>query len=246
MTDQQPLSGRMLLYERPELLSKEDHGHLGLRNLAQPFSYARDLRAVPLVTTEFRTVQRHGPVVFTEGDNPVPVAVLGVLEDRNLFVDNNGQWQVPGYVPAYLRCYPFALATADTDRYALVFDRTADMIGDKPDMPFFEGAELSQPMQRRLEMCRTYQAERQQTEGFCETLKRLNLLVPQQAVHSVDGEDRVIARYLAVHRERLMTLDNDVLADWFRNGSLAAIVAHLFSLDNFAELVRLRQGRGAA
>jgi hypothetical protein len=246
MTDQQPLSGSMLLYERPELLSKEDHGHLGLRKLAQPFAFARDLRAVPLVTTEFRSVQRHCPVVFTESDNPVPVAVLGVLEDRNLLVDDQGQWQVPGYVPAYLRCYPFALADADAGRYALVFDRAADIVGDDPDAAFFEGDELSQPMQKRLEMCRTYQAERQQTAAFCEMLKRLDLLVPQQAVHTVDGADRLIARYLAVHRDRLMTLDKDVLVDLFRGGSLAAIVAHLFSLDNFTELVRLRQQRGAA
>lgn len=242
MTEQQPLSGSMLLYERPELLTREEHGHLGLRRLAQPFSFARELRAVPLVTTEFRTVQRHGPVVFTNTDKPVPVAVVGILEDLNLFVDDQGQWQVPGYVPAYLRCYPFALAAA-AEQYALVFDRTADMVGDDPDVPFFEGKELSPAIQKRLETCRTYQAERQQTEAFCERLQRLDLLVPQQAVHSVDGEDRLIAQYLAVHRERLMALDKDVLADLFRDGSLAAILAHLFSLDNFSELVRLRQKR---
>jgi hypothetical protein len=245
MADQQSLSGSMLLYERPELLTKEDHGHLGLRKLAQPFSFARKARAVPLMVSEFRTAQRHCPVVFTERENPVPMAVLGVLDNLNLFVDDNGQWQVPGYIPAYLRCYPFALAIAATDRHALAFDRTADMVSEQPDVPLFEGEELSKPVQERLELCRTYQAERQRTEAFCRILKRLDLLAHQEAKHTVDGQERSIARYFGVDRNKLMDLDKDVVDQLFRDGSLGAIVAHLFSLDNFDELLRLRQRRGA-
>lgn len=236
----------MLLYERPELLSKEDHGHLGLRNLPQPFAFARDARAVPLVVSEFRSVQRYCPVVFTEREDPVPLAVLGIQEDRNLLIDDKGQWQVPGYIPAYLRCYPFALATAATDRYALVLDRSADMVSDQPDVPFFEDGELSRPVQQRLDLCRNYQTEVQRTEAFCKTLKRLDLLVEQQVNHTIDGQEQLVAHYFAVHWDRLMALEKDVVAELFQSGSLAAILAHLFSLDTFTELVRLRQRLGAA
>lgn len=246
MTDQQPLSGSMLLYERPELLSKEAHGHLGLRNLAQPFSFARDVRAVPLMVSEFRSAQRHCPVVFTELENPTPIALLGVLENRNLLIDDDGRWQVPGYVPAYLRCYPFALATTATDRYALVFDRAAAMVGEQPDVPFFVADELSQPVQERLDLCSTYQAETERTEAFCKMLKRHDLLVEQQANHTIDGQEQPIAHYIGVNRDKLMALDKDIVAELLRNGALGAIVAHLFSMDNFVEFVRLRQRRGAA
>lgn len=236
----------MLLYERPELLSREEHGHLGLRDLAQRFSFARDVRAVPLMVSEFRSIHRYCPVVFSDLEHPVPMAVLGVLENRNLFVDDAGQWQVPGYVPAYLRRYPFALATAASDRYALVFDRAADVVTDRPDVPFFEGDELSPPLQERLELCRTYQAERERTEAFCNTLKRLDLLVQHQATYSVDGEQQTIARFVTVDPDRLMALDADTAARLLRDGSLGAMLAQVFSLDNFEEIVRLRQQRGAA
>jgi hypothetical protein len=146
-------------------------------------------------------------------------------------------------VPGYLRCYPFALATASTDRYAMVFDRTADMVGEQPDVPFFEGNALSQPVQERLELCRTYQTERQRTEAFCSTLKRHDLLVQQQANHTVDGQEETIARYFAVEWDRVMSLEKDTIAELLHNGAVAAILAHLFSLDNFAELVQLRQRR---
>jgi hypothetical protein len=244
MTGQQPLTGSMFLYDRPELLSREDHGHLGLQNFAQPFSFARNVRAVPLMVSEFRSAQRYCPVVFSDSDDPVPMAILGILEDRNLLLDDEGRWRVPGYVPAYLRCYPFALANTATDRFALVIDRAAAMVSDRPEVPFFAGDGLSQPVQDRLELCRTYQAERQRTEAFCSTLKRLDLLVRQEVNHTIDGNEQTIGRYVTVHRDRLMALDRDIIAELHRDGSLAAIVALLFSLDNFDELVRLHQRRG--
>lgn len=246
MTDPQPLSGSMPLYGQPELLSREDHGHLGLRNVAQPFSFSREARSVPVMASEFRSAQRFSPIVFTNGDDPVPVALLGVLENRNLFLDDQGGWQVPGYIPAYLRCYPFALASTSNNRYVLVVDRAADMVSEQPDVPFFEGDDLSAPVQEKLELCRTYKEEKDRTAVFCSTLKRLELLVPQEANNTIDGEPRTLARYFVVDRERLLKLDKDTIDGLLRDGTLGAIFAHLYSLDGFDELVRLRQLRNAS
>lgn len=246
MTDTQPIQGSMLLYERPELLSKEDHDHLGLRELPQPFAFARDVRSIPVVINEFRSLQRYCPIVFSEDETPVPLAVLGVVENRNLFVDEDGRWAVPGYIPAYLRCYPLTLANAAEDRYALVFDRAADMVSEQPDVPFFDASgELSPPLQQRLELCQNYFAERQRTASLCARLEELELLVQQQASHTVDGQERTIARYRVVDQDKLLALDADTVKGLFQDGSLAAIIAHLFSLETFSELVRLRQARPA-
>lgn len=238
--DQQSISGTMPLYARPELLTKEDHGHLGLRNLDHPFAFARNARSVPLMVSEFRSAQRFCPVVFTDRENPFPVAALGILENRNLFIDDQGRWLVPGYIPAYLRCYPFALASTTADRFALVVDRDAEMVSDTPDVPFFEGNDPSPGIQERIELCRTYKAEKERTEAFCSTLKRLDLLVEQEANNEIDGQVRPIAQYAVVDRDRLMKLDAETINGLFRDGSLGAIMAHLFSLDGFDELVRLR------
>jgi hypothetical protein len=234
----------MPLYERPELLTPEDHGHLGLRNLPQPLAFAREARAVPLMVTEFRSAQRYCPIVFTDREKPFPMAALGVVEQRNLLMNESGEWRVPGYIPAYLRCYPFALATMADGRYAMVVDRAADVVSDQPDVPFFENGDLSGPLQERLELCRTYKAEKERTEAFCAMLERLDLLVQQEATHSIGGEERIVARYFVVSSDKLMKLDKDTIDTMFRDGSLAAILAHLFSLDSFEELVRLRQLRG--
>ena len=46
--------------------------------------------AVPLMVSEFRNAQRHCPIIFSDREKPVPLAVLGVLENRNLLIDDDG------------------------------------------------------------------------------------------------------------------------------------------------------------
>ncbi len=237
------ISGNMLLYGRPELLAKEDHGHLGLRIGERPFEFARKTRAVPIVVSEFRSAQKYGPIVFSEGENPIPFAVTGLLDSDNLFVDEAGRWAVPGYVPAYLRCYPFALATAAEDRYAVVVDRDADVIGEEWEPGLFENGEISAVVQQRIDLCRNYEAEKQRTRAFCERLKELDLFTPQQAAYTIDGKEQTVARYRAVDHRKLEGLAADVVNELFRDGSLGFVFAHLYSLDSWPELVRRREAR---
>lgn len=245
-TDANPVSGSMLFYERPQLLANEDHAHLGLRPLDKPFEFARKARAIPVVAGEFVSIQKHCPIVFHGAAAPAPVAVVGIGEDDNLFVEESGDWSIPGYIPAYVRCYPFALAAAAEERYAVVFDRAAPMVSGEPEVPFFQGQEIAPPIQERIDFCRSYEAEKQRTRTLVDTLKRLDLLTSQQATRTVDGQEQVVARYLAVDRTKLQALDPGTVSELFRDGSLAFIIAHLFSLENFSELLRRRELRAAA
>ena len=102
--------GQKLFYRQPELLNHEAHGSLGLRMPERPFEFARKSRALPLTLSEIASAQKHFPIVFSDLDNPVPLAVVGTLDDVNLFIDEQGQWERETYIPAYVRCYPFALA----------------------------------------------------------------------------------------------------------------------------------------
>lgn len=242
-----PVSGSMFLYRKPELLAKEDHGHLGLTPVPGAFGFARGARAIPLVMSEFRTVQRFCPIVFSSAQKPQPLAVVGLEEGANLLVDDAGNWATPGYVPAYLRCYPFALAGAAENRFAVVFDRSAAAVSEEPEVPFFDGDEIAAPIRKRVEFCRSYEAEKQRTQELGSTLERLELLTPQTANQEVDGRQQTIARYFAVDQNRLQQLDPETLAEIFRDGTLAAILAHLFSLGTFGDLMNRRlAGAGAA
>ena len=255
MNDQRPdretvasaeLEGRMYLYEQPEPLSKEDHGHLGLAKLANPFAFASSIRMVPVLFSEIASAQKHYPVVFSELKNPMPVAVLGVLEDVNLFVDATGRWDPACYVPSYLRRYPFAFARRSEEQFAIVIDRAAAIISDNPEYPFFDGDELTENTREMMEFCSKYETERLRTVEFCNRLKDLDLLVAQQIGHRPDGEEEEpVARYVTVDVDKLNDLDADALREMHLNGVLAAIYAQVFSLENWNRLLdrraRLRQ-----
>ena len=242
-TEELPFDGTMYLYEQPELLDKGKHGDLGISKVDRPFEFARNAQAVPIVASEILTVQKHYPVVFSSADNPVLLAALGVLDNVNLFVDENGKWEKDSYIPAYLRCHPIAYAMQPDKRYAVVIDRAAAVISDSPDEPFFDGDKLTPQTQARVEFFSKYDAERERTAVFCARLRDLGLLSGQSAVHHFAEKDEEIASYVAVDTSKLENLDKDALHELHREGTLTAIFGHVFSIENWHGLIERRRRR---
>jgi hypothetical protein len=236
------LSGRRFLYTQPELLTPEQHAGLGLRTPEAPWAFAAAAEAVPLTVTEFRSAQRHFPIVFTGGEQPMPLAITG-LGGRNLFVDPDGQWDPLAYVPAYLRCHPLALATAQDEQFAVVLDRSSAAVSDAPDLPFFEDGTLSEGMRERIRFCQAYDGEVERTRVFCQRLRELDLLAMQSVGRDVDGEREDLARYAAVEPKRLQGVEATALASLRDDGALAAVFAHFFSLDLWNDLLRRQAQR---
>ena len=240
------LEGQMYLYKQPELLNHQMHGSLGLSRPERPFDFARNARVLPLTLPEMTNAQMFYPIIFTELENPVPFAVVGASDDINLFVDEGGQWQPDVYVPAYVRCYPFSLAAGGDEQYAVVIDRAADAINDNPQQPFFDGESVTPQTQALIDFCGRYDAERRMTVEFGKRLNELGLLAGHTATRtSPGGEQETIANYIAVDRAKLAELDRDALDELMKNGYLACIFAHLFSLENWPRLSE-RRGRRAA
>ena len=78
------LAGNVLFYSRPEPLSSDMHGKLGLRRIDRPFAFAAGAQAVPLTVTEFGVAALSYPIIFA-GDRHQPLAVMGVSGEANMF-----------------------------------------------------------------------------------------------------------------------------------------------------------------
>jgi hypothetical protein len=242
---EQTPDGKMMFYKQPELLNHQVHGALGLVKPERPFEFARKTRAVPVTVPEFQVAQKSFPIIFSELDNPMPLAVVGRADDINLFVDADGNWAPGVYIPAYVRRYPFALATRSEDQFVVVVDRAADSVSETPEQPFFDGEKLTPQTQSLIDFCGQYDAEIRATAHFGVRLRELGLLTGQQVSRkNPDGEDEVIANYVAVDVDKLNKLEGDVLQELFKNGYLSAIFAHLFSLENWQRVLdrHVRQG----
>ena len=109
------LSGTVMLYGKPELLSKEAHGSLGLNAAPTRFGFAVGAHMCPLTVPEFGPASLSFPIIFV-GDEYSPVAVLGLSEGQNLFATPEAGYEVDTYIPCYIRRYPFVLPGSEPAR----------------------------------------------------------------------------------------------------------------------------------
>ena len=233
------IEGKMLLYSQPELLTVQDHGQLGINVSAQSYDSVRSVRAIPITAAELPSAQRNYPIVFSGLQEPMLLAIVGLRGGSNLFVKENGKWDENAYIPAYVRCHPFALAPRPDDNYAVVIDRAASIVSDNAEQPIFDGKKLTPPIQARVDFCVQFDAHSRATKAFCDKLAELKLLSGQEATFKPDdsNEERTIASYVAVDFDKLKELDAEMLKQLFLDGTLAAIYAHRFSLDNWFRLL---------
>ncbi|MEQ1930339.1 MAG: SapC family protein [Parvularculaceae bacterium] len=240
------VTGSMLFYQRPELLNKETHGALGLVAAEKPFGFCSKTRALPVNITEVALAQRHYPIVFTTKENPVMIAVVGVIDDVNLFVDDKGMWDAGAYVPAYVRRYPFAVANENGgDRFAVVIDTAHEGFVRDGGQALFANDQPAEGTTRAIDFCKMFENERVMTQRSMEILQKFDLLSPQQANFTPEGqtEQAVFAEYWGVDAERLGKLpDNQILELW-KSGLMPVIFAHLMSFSNWRELLNRRSQR---
>ena len=117
-----------LFYNDLMPLNSRDHANWKSKSL-DAASWLVGQHAIPLTVDEFVQAQRDFPIVFSSGENPLPLALMGLNEGVNTFVEDDGKIDDPIYMPAYIRRYPFMLArlTQETDDLSLCFDPTADV-----------------------------------------------------------------------------------------------------------------------
>lgn len=239
------VSGQMFLYKEPELLTPETHASMGFTPAERPFDFVRDERVIPLTMTEFSSAQRNYPIIFANLENPLPLAVTGALDEGNLFVDQDGNWDPMCYVPTYLRCYPFAFATEGGGKVAVVVDRAAPSVTENPQFPFFEGDKVSEHTEALMRLCAQYDAERRRTVDYCQTLKELGLLATLRATWTREGnsEPEPLAEYVGIDAEKLDALEKDDVYELHKKGYLSAIYLQLYSLENWRHLMARREQR---
>ncbi|MEM7081747.1 MAG: SapC family protein [Pseudomonadota bacterium] len=236
------VEGKLFLYEKPEMLAIEDHFDLGVSPVDAPYANTRNARAIPLTQTEFSMAQNDYPIIFTDLKNPSPLAIVGLIEDDNLFLNEKDQWEPYAYQPAYLRAYPFAFARHGEDQMAVVIDRASSMVSDQAQYPFFDDKELSEHSKKMIDFAAKFVSERRRTEMFCEKLVELDLLTAQHVSHQTapDAEPTVVANYVSINAEKLTALDKDTVYELHTSGMLAAMYAQINSTDNWNYLLQRR------
>ena len=246
------ITGNVLFYSKPEPLNPEMHGKLGLKQVARPFAFAKAAHIVPLNVTEFALYALSGPVIFI-GEERMPVAVLGLNAGDNMFVAEDGAYEVGVYIPAYIRRFPFVFANdQQREQLVLCIERGTELVGENPDSPFFdEKGEASEYTKNCMQFCNDYEVERRRTESFVQLIKDLDLFETRDAgfqpmnPDGTPGERQLIAEFYSISEEKLRNLPAEKLKEIMDNGALAQMHAQLMSLAGWDRLIAIQMNRQA-
>ena len=241
-------SGLPVLYNDLVPLSSSDHATWGTKSL-DGAHFLKDQHAVPVLIEEFVQVQRHFPIIFAAGDNPVPLALMGLNEGVNVFLDDEGKFTQQVYVPAYIRRYPFMLVQLNPqqEELSLCFDPTSGAVAPDGDVvKLFENGEISEGTKGILSFCEQFEQSAQRTSGFLKELLDLDLLMDGEVTIQPEGaaQPHIYRGFKMVNEEKLRDLRGDQLRKMMQNGMLTLIMAHLFSLDLMRELYGRQAAQG--
>lgn len=250
--DTGPISGNVLFYSKPEPLSSETHARLGLRRIDRPYGFAAGSHVVPLTVTEFPAAALSFPIIFA-GEKHQPLAVMGINAESNMFIQADGVFETGVYIPAYIRRYPFVLANDEArEQLVVCIDRAAPMLGDLPDLAFFDAA--GQPTdytKNCIKFCNDFEVEVRRTESFVNLVKDLGLFETRTATYTPanadgsPGASQTIAEYFAISDEKLKALPDAKVRELLDNGAVGQIYAHLTSLIGWDRLITLAIARQA-
>ena len=246
-----PTQNLPLFYNALEPLNATQHGKMKVRPILQMPQIAKT-HAIPITVDEFTLAQRHYPIVFSIGDNSIPIALMGLNEGVNVFLEEDGRPIDPTiYIPAYVRRYPFLLARLrpDSDELSLCFDPTANAVGDfEEGEALFDGESPTEATKAILQFCEQFETAGQRTAGFVEELKKADLLMDGEVAIQPEGFQQpfVYRGFRMVDEEKLRNMRGDELRRLSQNGSLPLIYAHLFSLTEMRNVFGRQMQQGKA
>lgn len=238
-----------LFYKDLVPLNRQEHGDWNARKTDRA-GWLTNQHAIPLTVEEFPQAQRNFPIVFAAGAESVPLALMGMNEGVNVFVDDEGVLPDPVYMPAYARRYPFMLAKLrpDAEELSLCFDPNSDLVGNFEDgEALFDGEEPSESCKATLQFCEQFELAGSKTAAFMTELNKHELLIDGELSVQLDTMDKpfIYRGFRMVDEKKMRDLRGDVLREWSVNGMLPLIYAHLFSLDMVRDIFgrQVKQGK---
>jgi hypothetical protein len=236
-----------MFYRKPFALQAQVHSEVSLKRTPN-YRFAAPTNAIPLTIQEMFHAQRDYPIVFTNESVPMPMAVVGIQDQANLYVGPDGSWRRGAYVPAYVRRYPFLFSErTESQDLTLCIDEGSDLVEATSANPFFRDGKATDITQKALEFCIAYQRQHEATRDFGRTLAQVELLIPKDATVKLPGGESIVVRgFKMIDEARFNQCPADTFLDWRSKGWITLIYSHFLSLGAWDHLVQIMVERRAA
>lgn len=237
-------------YQKVVALNSDVHRNLKFAGSEVNFGFARDTTAVLMAGVEFAEAAREYPIVFIRGQDQQlrPVALLGVRNGENLFVDAQSKWDA-GYIPAFVRRYPFVMADGGTNGQLVVCidESCAALNAEHGELLINAEGKLEPRMNEVMQFLQNFQQEFARTELITKQLDELGLFIQQGARFDTSaGETFQLNDFYLIDEAKFGQISDDKLPQLFRSGALGLAYLHLASLGNMRKLLDRVATRSAA
>ncbi|MEA2082640.1 MAG: SapC family protein [Thermodesulfobacteriota bacterium] len=228
----------LLFYKKPVPIDKNVHKNTRFVPVSN-HGFAAETNSVPLAAVEFKEAGKEYPIIFikTPAEKFVAVALVGIREKENLFIDENNKWDA-SYIPAYVRRYPFVLSTTPKEN-EMVICIDEEYVGfDNPaGEPLLQAdGEPSHLLSETMKLVKEFHEHLQRTESFVKQLEEYGLLKNLNATVGPPGREAKLTGFSVVDEKKLLQLDDEKILKLFKSGQLGLIYFHMASLANLGRL----------
>jgi len=224
--------------------------HHGAKRWLRPASYAfaRADTTIPLIATELPQAALVMPVGFVgQGEDLVPVALVGLTPGQNLFVSSDDKWQTH-FVPTTYRFHPFALLPSGQGSEVLCIDEDSGLVTDGPEGELFFGddGEPSKFVADIFTSLQEISTQRLATRSACALLKVHGLIEPWPiAIQGLSGDRQVDGLY-CISEEALDALSDEAFLELRAARGLTVAFCQLLSMQHLPGLTQMAAARAAA
>jgi len=229
------------MFKKPNVLSKSNPIKISPLN---NYNHAKNFGFVVLTRDEVAMACKSYPVFFAkDGKDILPIAILGLNKEDNLFIDNNGQWEHRAYVPSVIRCYPFGVANVNAggddkkSSLSIAYDEAFEGLNKKDGKDIFEkDGKLSKFGEETKKFIEDTYVAIEQTKQGLSLLEDLSLLKSIDVNINKGKEEYKLKGMLQIDSERMNKLKDNELLALLKSGAFNVIDAHSISMTNISLL----------
>jgi len=206
----------------------------------QGYKFASDYTTIPVVINELAKIIPDYVIAFIKrGEGQYEAgAIVRLYGEHSLYINEDSKW-VSTYVPAHLRCFPFAMLESAEDNFVLCIEK--NHLTDNLDCPkvFKRDGELDESVSEKIDLVSAFAKNRQMTQKATQELASFGLIVPWQlSIYwpSLKGSLNVEGLY-KIDEEAMSNLNAEEFATLRETGALLVAYAQLFSMSQVDRLM---------
>jgi len=224
------------MYKNIEILDKKKHNKTKF-NSVDALEVAKNIGIVPLGIDEVLDMSCVAPVLISGGENAEFIAFTGISTEATLY-KNSGH-----YLPRFVQTYPFMniVVKDENNNYntVIAIDNDKKYVGVKKQNKILsKDSELEKVASEKIELVKKLDVQRNISKIIIKELQKLDLLIQKSLkIKTNNGEQTIIEEFYIINREKLLKLDDAILANWAKKGWMGIIDAHIKSLNNFQKVL---------